>query len=171
MKIDENFQAKVFHSEWLLRVFGVHLIWMKILLHERFLAQKLTNNATMLLPFLLRSVVLLCWLPSVLVLELVGRTILWPLPLTLAAATTGGWVVEGEGVEGESRWWVGLLAVVVAVTVLEVVLSLNVSSSLSPSNASGTGERLSSSLLLGACMWGEGRERRRERGGERDDLW
>ena len=128
-------------------------------------------NKIILLPFLLRSVVLLCWLPSVLVLELVGRTILWPLPLMPlpppmpAAATTGGWVAEGEEVEGESRRWAGLMAV----TVLEVVvvglfsLSLNVSSSLSPSKASGTGERLSSSLLLGGytCMWGVG-EREKE---------
>ena len=177
MKTDENFQAKVFFFFWLL--FGMHLTWTKILLHERFLAQKMNEiNKTILLPFLLRSVVLLCWLPSVLVLELVGLTILWPLPLmplpppTLAAAATGGWVVEGEEVEGESRRWAGLMAV----TVLEVVvvglfsLSLNVSSSLSPSKASGTGERLSSSLLLGGytCMWGGEKERERERERERE---
>jgi hypothetical protein len=62
----------------------------------------------------------------------------------------GGCVVlaEEEGVEGEGR----RVALMVVVGVAELFsLSLR-SSSLSPSNASGTGERLSSSLLLGGYV-------------------
>jgi hypothetical protein len=67
-------------------------------------------------------------------------------------------LAEVEGVEGEGRRVALMVVVVVGVvadTVVVVVelfsLSLR-SSSLSPSNASGTGERLNSSLLLGGYV-------------------
>ena len=100
-------------------------------------------------PFLFSSVVLLCWLPSVLVLELVGLTILCP-----PVPAEEGRVIEEGALVFSLVVLVVVFMVVMAVMVVVVELfSLSLSSSsLSPSNASGTGERLSSSLLLGGYV-------------------
>ena len=80
-----------------------------------------------------------------LVLELVGLTILW-------AAAVGGWL------EGDGRVIEGPLVFSPAPPLVVVVLfSLSLVSSSSPSRASGTGERLTSSLLGGCvCVGGGG---------------